>query len=87
MRKARKQVLTGEDDDEAEEIDIEDELVPDDEVLPGFDDNSTVDNSKRRRKPAWTKDYILSFCRSGPNLKTTERKHMLCTFCNELYKK
>ena len=88
MRKARKQVLTGEDDDEGEEIDIEDELVLDDEVLPGFDDNSMVDNSKRiRRKPAWTKDYILSFCRSGPNLKTTERKHMLCTFCNELVRK
>ena len=43
MRKARKQVLTGENEYEAEEIDIDDEFVLDDEVLPGFDDNM-VDN-------------------------------------------
>ena len=86
MWKARKQVLIGE-DDEAEQIDIEDELVLEEEALPGYDDNE-VDSSKRiRHKPAWTKDYILSFYRSGPNLKTTERKHCLCTFCNELVNK
>ena len=86
MRKARKQVLIGE-NDEAEQVDIEDELVLEEGALPGYNDNE-VDSSKRiRRKPAWTKDYILSFCRSGPNLKTTERKHRLCTFCKELVHK
>ena len=74
-------------DDKAEQVDIDDELVLEEEALPGYNDNE-VDTSKRiRRKPAWTKDYILSFCRSGPNLKTTERKHRLCKFCNELVNK
>ena len=53
MQKARKQVLIVE-DDEAEQVDIEGELVLEEEALPGYDDNE-VDSSKRIRcKPAWT---------------------------------
>ena len=77
-----KQVLTGEtesndtivEDTEANEVHSEDEgsskeNTPNIEVVSG--------HKRIRRKPVRANDYILSTCRSGPNIKKTPKKQSM----------
>ena len=87
MRKAKSQLLLGEDIDQCTN-EHESETYPDTDNV--FEENASApdevsDGKRVRRKPTWTKDYFMYTCRSMmPQTKTTPRKHALCPVCKEL---
>ena len=96
------EVLPVNDISQVEDIaDLDESQVIDETESESVEDSTDVSSHGRiRRRPSWAKDYVFSAFRTGPNLKTTPRKHpmphlkdgeeedtIMCSVCKDRFKR